>query len=276
MKHIQEDHLQQLALFSEYGRVVAMTNEESVQKPFQTIEFLVRDWQHFDADEDGEIEPLEEEMSAYLEKVLGEREAQELQNTREHIKMCFDEISCYMLTHPGMAVMNKKYDGDTKKIDTVFLKLLDRFCKNVLGGKCLQPKKINGSELTVSEFTNYAIQYAALFKNGANFPHPTTMLEATANANNMNAIEECMKLYKEIMDTVAGPQVNACIEPQKLENKHQYFRSLALEKFDWKANFGNKHAIEISRQELVQKIEDAWNNYKRSNEAKKPAGDVGK
>jgi len=64
-KQIQEDHLQQLALFTEYGRMAlsgagaaaaaaaddADGGQDEEERPFQRLEFLVRDWQNFDDDE---------------------------------------------------------------------------------------------------------------------------------------------------------------------------------------------------------------------------------
>lgn len=66
-KRIQEDHLHQLALFSEYGRMAQNeqheipasgsveegtdggagwgVSQDRVERPFQRLEFLVRDWQ---------------------------------------------------------------------------------------------------------------------------------------------------------------------------------------------------------------------------------------
>jgi atlastin len=79
-KRIQEDNLQQLALFSEYARTAdsgSKTTEgvekTAADKPFQNMEFLVRDWQHFEDESD--YEQMEKEMAEYLEKVISEREA---------------------------------------------------------------------------------------------------------------------------------------------------------------------------------------------------------
>ena len=73
-KRIQEDNLQQLALFSEYGRMALQSDEktrrkddaDAKMKPFQRIEFLVRDWQNFDEEED--LEVMETEMNEYLDR----------------------------------------------------------------------------------------------------------------------------------------------------------------------------------------------------------------
>lgn len=279
-KNIQEDNLQQLALFTEYGRMVMTMdkeereNEESkekteaMKKPFQRIEFLVRDWQHFEADEEGDIEPLEKEMSEYLTTVLGEKELEELNETRDQIIDCFEEISCYMLTHPGPAVTKKKYDGDTSKVDPIFLKLLDRFCHKVLGGNLLKPKMIHGRALTVAEFAIYVKVYAGLFEKGADFPEATTMLEATALANNTNATSEGVNLYKEKMNTVVGPQITAFVKPSELEKLHTDNFDLALETFDRRANFGNKNAREKSKRELIHKINEDFELFTKLNEGR--------
>lgn len=125
-KRIQEDNLQHLACFSEYGRMALDgTEEEDVdakaaaegdngivsgenegkdglvevkdqknsskknlkEKPFQRLEFLVRDWQNFDQDiEEGQnVEEqseiyvnLKKEMDAYFNEVVNPRKSTDL------------------------------------------------------------------------------------------------------------------------------------------------------------------------------------------------------
>ena len=121
-KRIQEDNLQHLACFSEYGRMAldgadetgdgdepdsveeAVSSEETPknkekqtvggnvskklkEKPFQRLEFLVRDWQNFDEDlEDGQsIEEqsriyasLKKEMDNYFAEVVNIRQSSDL------------------------------------------------------------------------------------------------------------------------------------------------------------------------------------------------------
>ena len=51
-KKIGEDSLQQLALFSEYARsAMVKATAGQIEKPFQRMEFLVRDWQNFEDNE---------------------------------------------------------------------------------------------------------------------------------------------------------------------------------------------------------------------------------
>jgi hypothetical protein len=66
---IQEDNLQHLALFTEYGRIAHSkqreadggTKEEG-HAPFQHLEFLVRDWQEYEGLEDDELKDKVAEM----------------------------------------------------------------------------------------------------------------------------------------------------------------------------------------------------------------------
>jgi len=278
-KNIQEDNLQQLALFTEYGRMVMAMDDGSEEetdkkeKPFQRMEFLVRDWQHFEADEEeDEVEELEKEMSAYLDKVLAEREHTDLSDTREQILSCFEDIQCFMLTHPGSAVTKKKYDGDTDKVDPVFLKLLDRFCEKVLGSKNLKPKTIRGRALTVAEFGVYVKAFAKLFADGAQFPEAATMLEATAAANNTNAVSDSMKIYKEKLDALVGPDATEYIKPEELEQIHSEVYEQALKSFDLRANFGSSKGIERSKRDVMSKIKDDWELYSKLNEGRNPFG----
>jgi atlastin len=79
-KRIQEDNLQQLALFSEYARLAVGVDQTSDDvKPFQTMEFLVRDWQNFEEEED--YDQMVVRMKEYLDKVIAERDAKDLQET---------------------------------------------------------------------------------------------------------------------------------------------------------------------------------------------------
>lgn len=283
-KRIQEDNLQQLALFSEYGRSALATNKEKDDgkdkeekkeattplAPFQRIEFLVRDWQNFECDGEGEMADLEQEMDEYLQSVLSERDAKDLKMTREQIISCFEEIKCFQLTHPGFVVTKKKYAGSTKEIDPVFLRLMSHYCERVLGGANLRPKRIHGQELSASELGAYVKAYAALFAHGAHFPEAGTMLEATASANNTNARDTSHRLYKDKMDAIVGPEKTEYVKEEELEDLHQVNRTLALENFVKRAHFGSKAGIEGSKREAINKIDNDWQVYVKLNEGRNP------
>ena len=159
-KRIQEDNLQQLALFTEYGRMAFETEEKAAatkeapgerdegesggaaaavpQQPFQKIEFLVRDWQNFETEDEQDLDSMEREMAEYLEHVTAERSATDLKETREHINSCFEEISCFMMTHPGPCGTCVVFRKHTTFANVHFVAPFTRICRNqeqVRGGR---------------------------------------------------------------------------------------------------------------------------------------------
>ena len=289
-KRIQEDNLQQLALFSEYGRMALqsdtqkskpepdlieetakVSSDENVKstkahKPFQQIEFLVRDWQNFDDDTD--LDQCERQMQSYLDKVLAEREASDLKDTREQITSCFDKISCFLMTHPGFAVTKKTYEGNVSVVDPTFIAFLDRYCHRVFGN--LIPKSIHGRELTSGELGTYIQSYAKMFESGANFPEAATMLEATANANNTNASNLSVRQYKDSMDRISGAKSKDYIAPNELEDTHRRLIKECSLMFDNIATFGNKKSIESTRNLMLRQLEDDFQIYAKLNDSRNP------
>ena len=301
-KRIQEDNLQQLALFSEYGRMAFEAEEKAAaigvideetnaegeeggdakndedaekttpqQAPFQKIQFLVRDWQNFDTEDESDIDGMEAEMQSYLDHVLAERAASDLKETREQITSCFEEVSCFMMTHPGFAVIKNKYSGDTSKIDSLFMSLLDRYCQKVFDRKSLQPKTVRGRELSAVELCTYIKSYAQMFEEiGSHFPKAETMLDATSRANNANAVTLCINSYTDKMNAVAGPQALDYHKPEDLALFHKEARRQALLAFDDMANFGSRKAIEEARDAVLQKFEKDYDVFVSLNSARNP------
>ena len=307
-KRIQEDNLQQLALFSEYGRmafeaeekaaamgvVVSKDDNEDDEKaettpspnkkvtgkqPFQKIEFLVRDWQNFDTEDEEDVAAMEVEMAAYLEHVTAERTASDLKETRDQINACFEDVSCFMMTHPGFAVIKNKYEGDVSKIEPLFMRLLDRYCQRVFdtigiddtNAPRLGPKTVRGRELSAVELGTYIKSYSQMFEEiGAHFPKAETMLEATSTANNANAINASVEAYSDIMTLVAGPQASDYHRPDDLMAKHQEAYEKAMLAFDEMANFGSRKAIIDAKEKVVQKIAKDYEVFVSLNDGRNP------
>ncbi|XP_061024671.1 atlastin-2 isoform X3 [Eubalaena glacialis] len=149
-QNIQEDDLQHLQLFTEYGRLAM---EEIYQKPFQTLMFLIRDWSY----------PYEhsyglEGGKQFLEKRLQVKQNQheELQNVRKHIHSCFSNLGCFLLPHPGLKVAtNPSFDGRLKDIDEEFKRELRNLVPLLLAPENLVEKEISGSKVTCRDLVEY-------------------------------------------------------------------------------------------------------------------------
>ena len=233
------------------------------------MEFLVRDWQNFEDDED--LPACLAEMPTYLDSVIAERQASDLKDTRDQITSCFEHLSCFMMTHPGFAVTKKKYQGEVSVVDPTFLTFLDTYCHRVFGeGKTLVPKKIHGRELTAIELGAYIKAYAQMFEGGAHFPTACTMLDATASANNVNATNLSIQKYKEGMDKIAGTRCTRYLDPDELRKSHLDIYGESMNLFEKIATFGNQKSIEKARNLLVLAVEDCFEIYSKLNDSRNP------
>jgi len=180
-KRVQEDNLQHLALFTEYGRMALFGRSEDSMPP-----------------------TLEKSMKTYMKELLASRKQKDLADTREQINSCFEKVACFLLPHPGHEVTEREYDGSVEAIDTRFLELLTSYLDDLFDPKNLCSKKIHGTPVTSRELYTYIKTYAALFREASIFPEAKTLLEATAEANNVNQKDKALIKYKREMEAMAG------------------------------------------------------------------------
>lgn len=325
-ERISEDHLQNLALFSEYGRM-ALANDASEEfegevrdggcsggestsaaaassdalpppppassaaaapppaqpttgssfpsksaappgKAFQRLEFLVRDWPEVELLEEGD-----EFMDTYIRKtVMEDKVSKDLRETREQIISCFDNISCFMLPHPGLKVTRKTYGGEisgANGLEPEFRQLLDRYMRRVFGSH-LEPKRIHGRPLTAPELLEYIKTYVALFQDGRKFPEAKTVLQATAEANTRNASALALKKYTEEMDATVGPRVTRYLLAAEASSLHAACFAASLALFDDVATMGLKAHIADARDQLEADMKAAHEKYAAMNAGRNP------
>uniref|UniRef100_A0A665WLG4 Atlastin GTPase 2 n=1 Tax=Echeneis naucrates TaxID=173247 RepID=A0A665WLG4_ECHNA len=197
-QNIQEDDLQHLQLFTEYGRLAM---EEIYLKPFQSLMFLIRDWSY----------PYEHDYgleggNTFLERRLQVKQNQheELQNVRKHIHSCFSNIGCFLLPHPGLKVATNPYfDGRLRDIDEDFKRELAELVPLLLAPDRLVEKEIGGNKVTCRDLLEYFKAYIKIYQ-GEELPHPKSMLQATAEANNLTAVAGAKDMYSKSMEMICG------------------------------------------------------------------------
>lgn len=166
LHNLQEDNLQVLEIFTEYGRLAL---EETDEKPFQKLLFLIRDWA-FAYEHDYGLAG----GNKLLEKKLEVKEKQpiQLQRVRKHIRACFTEIDCFLMPHPGKKVAtNKAFDGRLQDIDEEFIELLQIFVPLLLDPKHIVIKKIGGQQVTGRQLLEYFKVYINIFKGTSLLSH---------------------------------------------------------------------------------------------------------
>ena len=196
--NIQRNDLQNLQMFTDYG-CIALEENNNNGKPFQALHFLVRDW----------VWPYEYDYGAtggqsFLDKRLQIVEGQhkELQSICTHIRSCFSQVGCFLMPHPGLGVAtNPRFDGKLREVEADFLTQLSDFVPSLLAAENLVLKEINGYELTGKDLVEYFKSCMRIFQSD-NIPSPKSIMEATAETNNLVALASAKELYEKEMEEV--------------------------------------------------------------------------
>ncbi|XP_015251087.1 PREDICTED: atlastin-2-like [Cyprinodon variegatus] len=267
--NIQEDDLQHLQLFTEYGRLAM---EETKTKPFQSLMFLIRDWSF----------PYEHEYGLkggckFLRKRLEVKACQheELQNVRRHIDSCFKNIACFLLPHPGLKVStNPHFDGRMQSIHQnnnqffvcEFQTLIAELVPLLLAPDRLVEKEISGSRITCKDLVEYFKAYIKIYQ-GDELPHPKSMLQATAEANNLTAVAGAKELYSRNMEQVCGGD-QPYMAPADLEHYHAAFAEDSVKYFRSIKKMGGEEFCQRYQTQLESEMEEAFANFSKHNEGK--------
>ena len=214
-KKIQEDNLQQIALFSEYGRMVSAMNANQ-SKPFNDLMFLIRDWQHFSDDwqdtndtinpgvatthlyqQPMHEQPMHEQLmheqlmhEQYMHEVMMNKTNHDQTSTRQQIINCYQSIKCFCLPHPGTNVANGSFTGNLDDIDPFFLHKINQFMVTLMQN--LKVKTVMNRPLHKNDIKHCLVKYIDIFQT-EQLPQPMTILNATINIQHhtiMNAIVE--------------------------------------------------------------------------------------
>ncbi|KAL7677747.1 hypothetical protein ACOME3_003984 [Neoechinorhynchus agilis] len=260
-QNLQEDNLQHLDLFAEYGTLAL---DQSSAKPFQKLTFLIRDWSYpYEASygyEGGEV---------LLKKRLELKQDQddELKVLRSRLKECFNTIDCFLMPHPGLVVAtNPNFDGRLKDIVNDFVNQMKEFIESVFSADRLQIKKINGEEITCSQLFEYFKAYCTVLQSDE-LPHPKAMLQATAEANNLAAKAAAKDLYSRIMESECGGD-RPYMHQQHLAECHEKARKQSIDKFNSAKKMGGEAFSSKYLEALEAEIEETHQTFVKHNESK--------
>ncbi|EGT48641.1 hypothetical protein CAEBREN_23020 [Caenorhabditis brenneri] len=260
-QNIQEDDLQHLQLFTEYGRLAL---EDSAAKPFQSLLFLVRDWS-FPYEAEFGFQGGQRVLDRRLE--VSEKQHAELQQLRQHIRSCFEDIRCFLMPHPGLKVAtNPNFDGKLVDIENEFQQQLGVMIPRLLDSHALVHKEINGQKMTCRELLEYFKAYMRIFK-GQDLPEPKSMLLATAEANNLAAVASARAVYQREMEEVCGGDTPYMSTNELLE-QHERCKSVSIREF---RNARKMGGVEFSLQfldRLEADLQESYENYLKVNNGK--------
>ncbi|KAJ8723619.1 hypothetical protein PYW07_007599 [Mythimna separata] len=260
-QNIEEDDLQHLQLFMEYGRVA---KDEIGGKPFQRLQFLVRDWSY----------PYDHPYGAVggeqlLKKRLTVREGQheELQRVRQDIARCFEDVTCFLMPYPGTKVStDPQFSGKLSDIDGEFKSCLKKLVPMLLAPENLVTKKIGGQTVKARDLLNYFKSYVEVF-NSEELPNPMTILQATAEANNTSASSEARNVYETLMEEVCGG-TKPYLSQEVLDDEHRKCLNKALHAFESKKKMGGAEMADKFKDLLVKDLEELFKQLSAHNEGK--------
>uniref|UniRef100_A0A023FME0 Putative guanylate-binding protein n=1 Tax=Amblyomma cajennense TaxID=34607 RepID=A0A023FME0_AMBCJ len=247
-QNIQENDLQYLELFSEYGR---LAEQNTFGKPFQKLLILVRDWYHI-----GDAEYGAEGGRKFLEQRLKVKENQhpQLQQLRKHIDSFFTEIGCFLMPHPGLKVaQGKSFDGRLSEIETEFKKQLLHLVPSILSPENLIPKEINGQKVTCQQLIIYMTTCVRIFKWNA-VPGPINVFQAMAEGNHRVAVSEALAQYRINMSKRCCGQK---IRRKELDKIHSEEKVRARDTFHNARKIGGEELSQCYLEKLSQEM-DRW------------------
>ncbi|XP_065207984.1 atlastin-like [Planococcus citri] len=259
--NIQEDDLQHLELFSKYG---CLAMEETGHKPFQKLQFLIRDWSY----------PYEANYGSeggrkILDKMLEITDVMhsELQSLRKHIRSCFDDIQCFLMPHPGFKVTtNPNFDGRLSDMEDSFKTCLEQFVPMLLSKENIVQKEIGGEKVKVKDLVRYFKCYMEVF-SGDGIPQPKSILAATAIAGNQSAAAAAKEAYHQLIMT-ACEAADPYLSCEEIDAEHRKCKAKAVEKFASQRKIGGDEFAEQYRIRLEQEMDRDYSTYKSLNRNK--------
>uniref|UniRef100_A0A8C7GUP5 Atlastin GTPase 2 n=1 Tax=Oncorhynchus kisutch TaxID=8019 RepID=A0A8C7GUP5_ONCKI len=192
---------------------------------------------------------------------------EELQTVRKHIHSCFSNIGCFLLPHPGLKVAtNPMFDGRLKDIDGDFKEALGNLVPLLLAPENLVEKEIGGAKVTCRDLVEYFKAYIKIYQ-GEELPHPKSMLQATAEANNLTAVAGGKDTYSKSMEMVCGGD-KPYIAPADLERCHEEFKECSVRQFRSVKKMGGEDFCKKYQEQLEGELDEAYSNFHKHNEGK--------
>lgn len=276
-KQIQQDKIENLLYFTDFARAALRTQGGKTElstasgplKPFQKLEFLVRDWPHFP--EGATVKEGRTMMQSHLRQYM-DPEVTEDTNSVEALEQAFNDIDIWCLPHPSLEIERASWTGDLAVVEPSFWRFIDSYMDKVFGPKELKAKTTLGTEITVDTFATVLREFTASFKNAA--PQAKSFAEAMEASTSLTAKDIAMKLLKKTMNEEAGEMSDA-LAPKEFEKVASNALEKAEAEFKGKAIFGSTENIRKVAAELKADATDELRRLREENERKLEASLTG-
>jgi atlastin len=224
------------------------------------LEFLVRDWPNFDPE--WEIKRCEKQMRDHLEQHFDHARDSE---TPDAIKSMFEEISCWMLPHPGLKINKVGWDGRLSDLDKDFVKFLDAYVRKTFG-PTLRARKILGNSLSAATFVGVVESFVEAFVDLV--PKGASLATAIAKSANLISKEHALSEYRSNLEKTIGGEGSKGVDPDEFVRGEKRARAQALDHFMKGTAFGPEEERDIVKRALVQELDGFRVLYESENRRK--------
>jgi len=273
-KQIQQDKIDNLLYFTEFAQAALRAKAgfsalEGRIQPFQTLEFLVRDWPHYP--EGSSVEAGRSMMRSHLDQYRDPKVSEDTQSIDTLQKM-FANLDVWCLPHPSLAIERESWDGDLKVIEPQFWRFIDEYFNKIFSSKELAVKTTLGTPITVDTFKSVLQEFIAAFQDAA--PQAQTFAEAMETSTSLLARDSAMKLLKKTM-TEESSDVTDALAPEDFEKLATDVASKVEAEFQSKAIYGSEDNIRKVGEELKDEVKTELERYREENSRKLEASLTG-
>lgn len=269
-QQIQEDKVENLAYFMRFAQAAIRKaaaemergnnklKSEEIEKPFQSLDFLVRDWRNFR--DDWTVEQCIDQMGQHFARHVNPEKLVE-SSTAEALHSMFQRLKCFCMPHPGFAIEKDTWTGKVNDISRDFIRFADVYVREVFETH-LQPKKILGSELSTMTFPMVLRDFVTAFHDAA--PAAMSFTKAMENCTVLLAKEQAMKHYTKKMDEEAKKNPRG-ISADAFEEMNRSLTSAIQAEFDGVTIFGSDDTRNGCWQEISDSLSALYDKYVEDN-----------
>jgi len=197
-KQIQQDKIDNLLYFTDFAQAALRAkgdlseSRRDAMRPFQTLEFLVRDWPHFAQDE--KLDSGREMMVKHLGQYLDQSEDT---SSVESLRAMFSDIDVWCLPHPSLQIERQSWDGDLSVVEAEFWRFLNTYMTKIFSAEQLRANTTLGEPVTVDTFCSVLVEFTRAFRDAA--PQAKTFAQAMETSTSLLARDVALKLFKRSM-----------------------------------------------------------------------------
>lgn len=253
---LQEHQLEFLHLAAEYAMLVAQNSTTQRTKPFQNLLFLMRDWQHKTLYKFGISSG-----NMYLDNQLGVTDDQsvQLQDVRKFIRASFDELDCFLMPHPGVAVTKSStYNGQHSLLSNDFKRYLKEVIEWLFASENLKNKRISTKEVNGRDFNAYLKIYLEIFR-APETPQVKPIYEVASERQMNLLVDEAIVKYR---DQLGVNSLLLEVQSAEIMNGiHQKAKKDCIAWFSAQQKMGSKSQEQKFKAKLSKHIDEFYEQW---------------